>query len=58
MSTGHRTSKISLLSDQVNSIFAGLESDIEDSTSDVESFASEISAEEETYVTAIFRNEQ
>lgn len=57
MSVGYRTLKISLLSDQDYSILTGSETDSEDCNQDVKSFASEISAEEETYVTAILRNE-
>ena len=45
--------KMSLEFDHVSPIVAGTETDSEDFTSDVESFASESSSEEETYVVAI-----
>ena len=45
--------KMSLEFDQVSPIVAGSETNSEDFTSDVESFASESSSEEDTYVVAI-----
>ena len=53
MVIGNKTVKMSLDFDQVSPIVAGSETDSEDFTSDVESFASESSSEEETYVVAI-----
>ena len=53
MVIGNKTVKKSLEFDQLSPIVAGLETDSEDFTSDVESFASERSSEEETYVVAI-----
>ena len=50
MVIGNKTVKISLEFDQVCPIVAGSETDSEDFTSDVESFASESLSEEETYV--------
>ena len=50
---GNKTVKTSLEFDQVSPIVAGSKTDSEDFTSDVESFASESSSEEETYVVAI-----
>ena len=49
----NKTVKMSLEFDQVSPIVASSETDSEDFTSDVESFASEISSEEDTYVVAI-----
>ena len=54
MMIGNKSVKMSLEFDQVSPIVAGSETDSEDFTSDVESFASESSSEEETYVVAIF----
>ena len=53
MVIGNRTVKMSLELDQLSPIVAGSETDSEEFTSDVESFASESSSEEETYVVAI-----
>ena len=57
MVIGNKTVKISLEFDQVSPIVAGSETDIEDFTSDVESFSSESSLEKETYVVAILGDE-
>ena len=53
MVIGNKTSEMSLEFDQVSPIVAGSETDSEEFISDVESFASESSSEEETYVVAI-----
>ena len=56
MVSRNKTVETSWESDQVSPIVAGSETDSEDFTSDVESFALVSSSEEETYVFVILRN--
>ena len=57
MVIGNKTVKMNLEFDQVSPIVADSETDSEDFTSDVESFASESSSGEETYVVVILRDD-
>lgn len=57
MMIGNKIVEMNLELDQVRPLVAGLETDSEDFTLNIDLFASEISSEEETYVVDILRDD-